>query len=130
MSEHKHNKPYESFKDGAVKVSLWEQTGKQGQSFLTASVGKLYKDPKPGQWREGRSFTADDLLKLQALSTQVRESMQRYRSQQRGNEQPALNMAQQRDAVMSKATDTPTKGKDTPAKNGPGHAPAKTGHNR
>lgn len=120
------NKPLQSFRDGGMKVTLWLQ-GKEDKPFVTASVTKSYKN-QAGEWKESRNFSQQDMLKLQAMLPEVREAMQYHQQRLRSNE-PPRDLAADRDAMV-KATDTPSKGKDTPAKNGPGHTPNKTGPDR
>lgn len=58
--------PLQTFKDGAVSITLWEQ-GNSEKQFATASIGKMYQDKRTGEWREGKSFSAKDMQTLQAL---------------------------------------------------------------
>jgi hypothetical protein len=111
MTEDKNNAPLETFRDGSVTIKLWRQDV-ENQTYVNASIGKLYKDQQ-GAWHETRSFNDSDLLKLQALIPEAHKQMKHHQEQLRGivQEQPApepapeqqQDMAAQRDAVMSKA---------------------------
>ncbi len=61
------NAPLETFREGAANIKLWQQQRHDGQIFVTASVGRSYKDRQSGQWKESKSFSPDDLIKLQSL---------------------------------------------------------------
>lgn len=113
--DEKKQAPLETFKDGAVTIKLWKQEA-GGQIYVNASVGKLYKDDRTGQWHESRSFSGHDLSKLQAmipealLSAQAHEyafNAQRLEQaralQQEAHANPRSNLAAERDAVMSAA---------------------------
>ena len=126
MTENKKNAPIQSFKDGAVTIKLWEQQA-GNRSFVNASIGKLYKDEKSGQWRESRSFNGNDLLKLQNLLPEAQKEFRQWQDyfntinpeaekevEPRKNEALAKRdallaekqqtMAEARDAAMSQAT--------------------------
>ena len=61
------NAPLETFREGAANIKLWQQQRHDGQIFVTASVGRSYKDRQSGQWKESKSFSPDDLIRLQSL---------------------------------------------------------------
>lgn len=77
------NAPLQQFKDGSVSVKIWEQN-KGDSHFVTASVGKLYK--QDGGWKESRSFSQTDLQKLQDMLPQINQEMQKWQDYYRGME--------------------------------------------
>lgn len=77
MSDTDKKVPLNTFKDGAVTIKIWEQQSGD-QTYVNASVGKLYRDEQTGQWRESRSFNSTDLLKLQTMIPEARQDMQRW----------------------------------------------------
>lgn len=105
--------PLQIFKRDAVRIKIWEQSY-DNTSFATASVGKIYKDKQTGEFRESRSFDADDLQKLQEILPEANQEMAKwqdyYRETQRTTQPeraPVHDMAAERDAVMRKAKTTP-----------------------
>jgi hypothetical protein len=95
MSDEAKKQPLGTFKDGAVTVKLWEQNAK-GDTYINASIGKLYKDDKTGQWKESRSFNETDLLKLQAMLPEVRQEIQQWQDYFRSVPLPEQQHHQQR----------------------------------
>lgn len=57
------NKPVFEFRDGLLKVSVWENARKEGdRTFFTFDLKRSYKD-EGGNWHETASLTGDDALK-------------------------------------------------------------------
>jgi activator of HSP90 ATPase len=121
MDERNKKLPLNVYRDGAVNVRIWEQSGNGGQSYVNASIGRLYKDNKTSLWHESKSFSDSDLVKLQALLPQVRQEMQHWQDSFRANEaamqapqqqiapaigaaQPNPSLAAQRDTLMQEAS--------------------------
>lgn len=126
-----NNKPIQQFKDGAVNIKLWEQSNKDGNRYVNASVGKLYKDQQTGQWQESKSFSQSDILKLQTMLPQVHQEMQKWQEyyreaakQQHQHEQPEPQPTPEqaeRDSALAQAA--PDQG-GTPT-NAPNHQPSR-----
>ena len=109
MNNKQDNKkaPLQTLRDGAVSIKLWEQQSENNR-FVTASVGKVYKDAD-GNFKESRAFGETDLLKLQAMIPQARDEIKRWHEFYRKNSQQQApqqqqNMAAQRDAVMQQSS--------------------------
>lgn len=75
----------------------------------TSSVGRLYKDKKTDQWRESRTFSDTDLLKIQTMIPEVRRELNKWRDYHRevNKEQdapkkstPLNDMLAQSDAII------------------------------
>lgn len=61
------NKPFEEFRDGLVKVTIWKNDRRDGgRSFFSFDVRRSYKD-EAGNWHETTSLTGDDALKASHL---------------------------------------------------------------
>jgi len=101
MSEEKKQAPLKTLRDGAVVIKLWQQNSKNGP-FVTASIGNTYKDPKTGEFKESRSFSETDLLKLQELVPEARKEAMLWREHLKGAER-YQNLSEQRDEVMEQA---------------------------
>ncbi len=72
METNSKNPPVIVIRDGALKVSIWENQSESG-SFLSATFAKTYtKDEKP---RDGHSFSRGDLLPLSELIRTVYRRM-------------------------------------------------------
>ncbi len=54
--------PVKKFGVGGVQVAIWENQGKEGNSFYTVSFDKRYKD-KNDEWKSSNSLTKNDLPK-------------------------------------------------------------------
>lgn len=50
MNNENANKPVASFKEGGLGVSLWNNTGKNGDYF-SVTLRKSYKDKQTGEWK-------------------------------------------------------------------------------
>ncbi len=56
------NLPTKKFSVGAVQVAVWENQGKEGNSYYTVSFERRYKD-KNDEWKSTSSLKANDLPK-------------------------------------------------------------------
>ena len=56
------NAPIKKFSAGGVQVAVWENEGKEGNSYNTVSVSRNYKD-KNDEWKSSNSFRVSDLPK-------------------------------------------------------------------
>ncbi|MEM0951791.1 MAG: hypothetical protein AAGI66_06575 [Cyanobacteria bacterium P01_H01_bin.74] len=101
QQDQKKKAPLQSFKDGAVTIKIWEQQAGE-RKFADASIGKLYKDEKTGDWRETRSFNNNDLLKLQNLIPEARAEMQQWQEYYKSiNPEQEQNQAPQRNEAVT-----------------------------
>ena len=67
------NKPVATKKLGLVVASIWKNEGKDGKTFHSVTVERLYKPKDSDQWKSTSSFDRDDLPKLaQALNDAYR----------------------------------------------------------
>ena len=73
------NKPFQTLRDGAVKVSIWKNDGEQGP-FFTADLTKSYKDGQ-GRWQDTRSLSETDILKAAHLLGNAYELIKAERAQ-------------------------------------------------
>lgn len=124
MLEQKGQPPLQTFRDGAVVVKLWRQESPDKGSFVSATVGRTYKDPQTNEYKESRALGGTDMLKAQSLlgeahkepvkwrqyfrETEMQngppESMQTEAQQEsQAADRPSLTLAQQRDAAMANA---------------------------
>ena len=69
-------RPVDTAKVGNIEIAIWRNQGANG-FFHTASAPSIrYKDEKSGDWKEGASYGAIDLL---ALAEAAREASMKIR---------------------------------------------------
>ena len=91
MSEQQNNAPLQFLRDGALVVKLWRQESEKGP-FVTATLGRTYKDQATGEFKESRSLGETDMLKAQALLREARKEAQQWKSYFKEIEQPNQKM--------------------------------------
>ena len=62
--------PLTRFTNGRIQLSVWENDGSKGK-YHSIKIGKRYKDPKTGEWRDSGSFFAGELPQLRGLIQQA-----------------------------------------------------------
>jgi len=107
MSERDHdergNKPLETLRDGALKVSIFRNRGENGD-YYTLDPGRIYTDEKTNEVREASSLSGSEPLRMANLLTRGYERIGQYREQdkQQSREQPR----QERSAHRSRSRDS------------------------
>lgn len=66
MSKEK-NGPVATIRDGALKSSIWRNDSEKG-TYHSATISRVYKDERSGEYRESNSFGKNDLLRVAELS--------------------------------------------------------------
>jgi hypothetical protein len=66
-------RPVKTFKEGGVEVSVWRNSGEQGDIY-NATIRKSYKDEKSGDWKETTSLSPTDLAVVSQLSSRFRQA--------------------------------------------------------
>lgn len=124
------NQPLQRLRDGGVNVTFWEQQTKKDTSFVTINISKTYKD-KQGNFREGQSFTANDINKIATLMPVIQQKAQQIEAyfKETGrtpeNPKPQNDMAAKRDEVMKSAKDARASHPSQSHENTQEHAPNK-----
>lgn len=77
--EIKNSPPLQTFRDGAVSVKLWRQESPENGAFVSATIGRTYRDQATGEYRESRSLSGTDMLKAQALLGQAHGEAVKWR---------------------------------------------------
>jgi hypothetical protein len=62
---------------GSVEIAGWKNHGANGDFYTASSPTIRYKDDKDGEWKDGNSYGALDLL---ALAEAAREASTKIRS--------------------------------------------------
>lgn len=60
------NQPVETFRDGSLKATIWQNQGENGPYFTT-TLAKTYED-RDGKLRDTFSFTGSELLRVAELA--------------------------------------------------------------
>lgn len=63
------NAPLETFRDGRLKATVWENTGDNGP-YHTVTLAKVYED-REGKLQETNSFTGSELLRVAELAREA-----------------------------------------------------------
>ncbi len=81
--------PFKTLRDGALKASIWKNTGKKG-AFYSVLFSRTYKDDQ-GNLKDTDSFSNAELLRLANLATrthnQIREFREADKQTQKNSEQ-------------------------------------------
>ena len=54
--------PIKKFAAGAINIAIWENSGKEGNTFNTITIQRNYKDKK-GEWKASNSLQVTDIPK-------------------------------------------------------------------
>ena len=80
MSEQTQGQPpLQTFRDGAVVIKLWRQESQEHGAFVSATIGRTYRDQATGEYREYRSLSGTDMLKAQALLGEAHREAVKWR---------------------------------------------------
>ena len=104
MSEQQSNGPLQTLRDGALVVKLWRQDSEKG-AFVTATLGRTYKDQATGEFKESRSLGETDMLKAESLLRDARKEAQQWKSYFREVEETNRQQGQQELNVQQPAPD-------------------------
>lgn len=91
-TEQTNQPPIETIRDKAMVIKLWEHNGKNGP-FVTATLGRTYKNEQTGEFGEARSFSREDLLKAGSLFHRANDAMLKWEEYYR-EQGPAINQQQ------------------------------------
>ncbi len=88
MSTQTANQPAHVIRDGALKITIWENDGEKG-TFFTATIAKTYE--KGGELHDGQNLTGTDLLRVGEMTRQAYSKMGtlRRRKTREANHAPA-----------------------------------------
>lgn len=106
MSEHdsetrgRGNKPVETLRDGALKVSIFRNSTERGESYAIVP-GRLYTDKQTGEVREASSLGGGEPLRMAHLLTKGHDRV------------TELKALAKRGPDHSKRKDAPAKDRDT-----------------
>ena len=106
-TEERGQPPLQTLRDRPVFVKLWRQESQEHGSFVTATIGRTYKDEATGEFRESRSLSPEDMLKAQALINRAHPEALKWREyfwetnrQKRAPEPEKAEPVAERDAAL------------------------------
>lgn len=82
------NKPVETLRDGALKVSIFRNRSENGE-FYALDPGRIYTDEKTGDVREVSSLSGSEPLRMAHLLTKGYERVAEYRQEAKAQEKAA-----------------------------------------
>ena len=60
------NKPVKTFRDGAIKATVWGNESDKG-TFYSVDVVRSYKNDETGEWKDTTSFSGNEILRASNL---------------------------------------------------------------
>lgn len=63
-------RPLDTLRDGALKATIWENPGEDGEIYHTVSLGRTYEN-QDGKLKDSNSFSASDLLRVAELAREA-----------------------------------------------------------
>lgn len=77
-------RPVDTVKVGSVEIAIWRNQGSNGEFYTASSPTIRYKDEKSGEWKDGNSYGALDLL---SLAEAAHEASRKIRELSKGKSQ-------------------------------------------
>ena len=81
------NQPIDTIRDGALKATIWENTGPKGV-FYSVELSRTYKD-EHDQYQDRKSFSGADLLRVAHLAAKAYDRISTLRQSRNGPEEEA-----------------------------------------
>lgn len=85
-----NNKPIETVRDGALKVSIFRNQGKKGDYF-TYVPGRIYTNEKTGEVKETKSLSGSDPLRMANLLNKSYDRVSDFRQQMKRQKNQTLD---------------------------------------
>jgi hypothetical protein len=76
------DKPIHTIRAGGVKATIWQNQGEGGNTFLTTTITRSYRDGN-GEWKETNTFMAHQLPQLELVARKSYEFTQMGRESSR-----------------------------------------------
>jgi hypothetical protein len=80
------SRPICDVKIGAVRGACWENVGKNGNTFFSVKLTRLYKDKNDDKWKDSSSFSLRDLPLVAKVADQLHTVLYRKKSKARSQE--------------------------------------------
>ena len=88
MSTQTAKTPARVIRDGAMKITIWENEGEKG-TFFTANITKTYK--KDEVLHDGHNFSGTDLLRIAELAKEAYAEINSLRREHAKNAEPSTD---------------------------------------
>ena len=82
-----NNKPADTLRDGALKVTIWARFGEKG-TFYTAEPSRTYTDDA-GKYHNAHSLSGSEILRMAVLLHQAYTRIGELKAQDREQQQAA-----------------------------------------
>lgn len=92
MSTQTANTPAGVIRDGALKITIWENESDKGM-FFSATITKTYR--KDEVLHEGHNFSGTDLLRIAELAKQAYAEINSLRKENAKNAEPSRDKGRQ-----------------------------------
>ena len=80
QSRGRGNRPIETLRDGALKISIFRNRGEQGDSYAVLP-SRIYTDKETGEVRETTSLAGSEPLRMAHLLTKSHERIAEFRNE-------------------------------------------------
>ncbi len=70
-------KPVETLRDGAIKATIWKNTGEKGD-YYSVDLTRIYKD-KDDHYQDTHSFSSHELLRVAHLAERAYDRVAVFR---------------------------------------------------
>ncbi|MEP5730216.1 MAG: hypothetical protein ABJL67_12705 [Sulfitobacter sp.] len=102
------NPPVATLKDGPISAKVWRNVSNEGKTYYNTTFGRVFTKEN-GEYGETRSFSQNDLLKVEKLASEAYRTVQLNRQQDKEASREAaeaepVDMAKERDAAMQNAS--------------------------
>lgn len=81
MANSGHNRPIATYRDGRLKATLWGNQSKDGDTYYTVNLAKIYED-RNGKMQETSSFSDTEILRVNELAKEARSHALHLRREQ------------------------------------------------
>lgn len=110
------NAPLETFRDGRLKATVWQNVSENNETYHTVSLAKVYED-REGKLQETNSFSGSELLRVaelareaHAFTLELRRDLAAERQFERQAERTAARAQPSREERPSRFRDRPQPG--------------------
>ena len=84
MTNTQKNQPIDTVRDGAIKATIWRNSGNNGV-FYSVEFSRTYRNPD-GEFHDSAGFSGSQLLRLARLADIAYTEVRTYETEDRGEE--------------------------------------------
>lgn len=82
------DKPARVLRDGTIKAVIWKNEGDKGP-FYSVEFIRSFKDESAGEWKDSRSFSNGQILKVQHLAGKAYDAIAKLRAEDKAEKEGA-----------------------------------------